>query len=120
MRHAVQNGLTLVAEIRAEKRKQLDHNFVGDFPGNLRACTTSTTRIADLGEECGVALDELAFFLDLFGGPRCPRRGCGLALGLQAAVRHGARGHESVAQAKAERMPGRCVRDDQSAQPIPQ
>ena len=115
--HAAEDSLALVAQVRAEKRKQLDHDSSVISRGNLRACATSAARIADLGEEAAVALHELAPS-SISSGTRRPRRGRCLALGLQAAVGRGARGHERSRRRRRSGYPAGDVGDDQGAQPV--
>ena len=65
-RDAKEDFLALVAQVRAEKRKELDHHLVGDLARDLRSFAVPGARIADFGgEKATVPVHEPALFLDL-------------------------------------------------------
>jgi hypothetical protein len=67
-RDAAEDLLPLVAQVRAEKREELDHYLVGNLARGLRAFAVPGARIADLGgEEAAVPVHVPALFLDLLG-----------------------------------------------------
>src|SRR3990167_8359181 len=67
---APQNGLTLIAKVRAEQREQLHHDLILHFTGNLTTQTAPPMGVADLGEQRPIALHELPLFLELLGRTR--------------------------------------------------
>src|SRR5688572_21092384 len=100
--NAPQNCLALHAKIWPQQREQLDDDLVFDFRRNFRMLPPTAARVADLGKQLSIALDELTFLLDLLWRPSCTRGSGCRARFFETPIRGRARRSEAFAEPHAQ------------------
>ena len=120
LRDPAKDRLAVVTKVRTQQCQQLENDLVRDLEGHFGSLSGAPFAVADFREEHAVPLQELTFLLDFLRRARGTRRICGLTFRGQASVRRRTRLDETLTKQDAQPMACATIRNDVSAQPVPQ